>query len=222
MDIGSFDPLSDKFRRQATENIVENIAALRKKKDFDLRDDVSEPEGSRPAGRNDDEIVLDRLMLAKPETARKPDKGSARDSGHTSQDGLARDVHSSSAGQGQVASNRVRPQHEEIPLDAQSEILQEAAGHGLLGENDPSAKRRRDEEARRLAQRDVPAEILKASQDIVEGQMDPVKGPRVSLSDMKSVPDVASLETAPADFVAEMEIAESACPPCPLIQDDTG
>lgn len=100
--------------------------------------------------------------------------------------------------------------------EAAETALEGAARDGLLEEKDPRVQSRRREDAKRMARDGVPAEILQASQQIVEGQLDPVKGPRGALKGLKTSPETAQMQMAPADFHPVMEIHDQGNAPIPL------
>lgn len=92
------------------------------------------------------------------------------------------------------------------------EALLAVAGGGLLDLQNPLLKSKKDQEARRLAQHDVPGDVLKTAQEIVKGQVDPATGPNRSLREMKDIPDVSAVELKHADFEVEMDIADRVMP----------
>jgi len=95
-----------------------------------------------------------------------------------------------------------------------------AGAAGLLQDRDPRLHRRRREEAKRLAEDGVPVEILQASKHIVEGQVDPVRGPNTHLKQIKTPPDMARVELKPADYQPVMPIHDEANRPL-LDESDT-
>jgi hypothetical protein len=220
LDAGN--PLSEKFRREALQNVSQNISSLRSRKDMEngdadekaQQDRVDLARGEKSAARPGDTVERPRPADgdARPprgQTEAGAEAGSSDPAGGRPDAGRARG--------GQSAAERARAAAQSM-ADAATDALESGAllsaagGGGMLEDKDPALRRRKEEEARRLAQEDVPPEILAASRDIVKNQMHPVKGPKPSLREMKNIPEVAALETRPADFAAEMDIAPVAPP----------
>ena len=203
--LDSGNPMSDKFRQVALSNTMQNIGSIRIQKDL--------------KESSEDDLVADRVTLARPDTTREAgEKSGGVDAGETFAQSQAREFsgeQSVRSGRQQefnegVGEGRGRAEEEETP-DASNGLLT-AAGFGLLDEKDPAVRRKREEEARRLAQDDVPPEIFKVSKDIVQGQIHPVKGPHATLREMKAIPDVGTLEMQPVEFAPEMDIEVNAVP----------
>lgn len=224
------NPLSEKFRREATQNVMQNIASLRNQKDmqsFLARDD-------------DDALVGDRVTLAQSDAAKKSTapstdvarqasaaaEGTTADKAELSSNatgthataGDATDTRSLQAQGSNGAANADVISTKGADAGTEMEALFAAAGSGLLEENEPGLKRRKSQEARRLAHQDVPEAVLRASREIVEGQIHPVKGPHSSLREMKDVPDVGAMEIAPAGFASAMDISDDVTP---LVQEES-
>jgi hypothetical protein len=126
------------------------------------------------------------------------------------------------SGEGEVEGKRTRPRSGDVAGgggltvdssdEAEERAVLSAAGNGLLDEKDPAVRKRREEASRRLAAQGVPLEILKASGEIVTGQVHPVKGPKESLKELKNIADVAAIMTAPVGFAPMMDIKVEALP----------
>lgn len=216
------NPLSEQFRQSAAQNVTQNIAAMRNQKEL-ARDgqqadeappsDTSSPRDSvrlGPTGRTDAPPPhhADTASLSTPQNNANPPDGpherSLGDGAASSRQGLEGGIMGGGGLDDALASGA---------------LLSAAGGGGLLDDTAPSVRRQRNEEAKRLAREGVPPEILEASGEIVKGQMHPVRGPRTNLREMKEVPEAAAHETAPADFAAEMDIADTAAA-APLLLDE--
>ncbi|MBM3463886.1 MAG: hypothetical protein FJX76_17460 [Armatimonadetes bacterium] len=121
--------------------------------------------------------------------------------------------------------DRVTLQKAAAPLakggDTFDKTVEAARGQGLLEDQDPTVKRRKQKEAKRKAQDGVPAEILKASRHIVEGQLHPTRGPRDALKEIKTSPETAEMRMEPADFMPALPIHDEANHPL-MAEDDEG
>lgn len=221
MDFRSLDganPLSEQFRREAAQNVMQNIASLRSQKDL-----------KSPSG-DDEPLLEDRVTLARPEKTRtsaeaSPDPKDRSDTSRASSKDAGGDARVEGRGEGVRGRDGSSSRGSGAPSCASAgsstpesqALLSAAAGGGLLEDKDPALRKRKEEEARRLARAGVPEEILKASRDIVQGQVHPVRGPKASLREMKDIPEVASLETRPAEFAPEMDICVRHVP---LVQEE--
>lgn len=180
------NPLSDAFRQKASLNVQQNLAAMKSQKE--LEQDAAAPE---PADWM--EWAAARGKTAEPT---RPERG-----GDPSRDAAAADL-SSLEGGATVSEG-----------DAVEWAAQKARSAGLLEEKDPNVARRKRAEARRKAEAGVPPEVLQASRQIVEGQMDRVKGPGSSLQGLKDVPEAARMQIEAEDFHPALEIHDTANEP---------
>lgn len=219
-DAGS--PLSDQFRQSATQNVTQNIAAMRNQKelarDGQQAEEIPSPDTTSPrdlvhlgpSGQAEARLPVqaDTPSLSAKQPYANPADGSRE---HRVGDGAAASRQGIEGGFGSGAG-----------LDDAGmggALLSAAGAGGLLEDTAPSLRRQKNDEAKRLAREGVPPDILEASGEIVKGQMHPTRGPRANLREMKNVPEAAAHETAPADFAAEMDIADAASAAA-LFQDD--
>lgn len=127
------------------------------------------------------------------------------------------DVFEPAAGRAGEPAPRTAPASEGDKAQAAAE---RAGAAGLLQDRDPRLHRRRREEAKKLAEGGVPTEILQASKHIVEGQVDPVRGPNPHLKEIKTPPDLARVELKPADYHPVMGIHDEGN--LPLLDESEG
>jgi hypothetical protein len=112
------------------------------------------------------------------------------------------------------------PQDTVRPGDAGEQtrqVAERARGAGLLEEKERPHKRAK-ESAKRLADEGVPPAVLEASRQIVEGQIDPVRGPRQALQNIKTPEETGRVDMRPADFHAAMDIHDQGN--TPLLDDE--
>lgn len=206
--------MSDLFRHQAAQNVTQNIASMRGQRELARDGHHAETDETSAERAHDprDSVRLGQAStradapLGQSDAAQLSRPGAAPSSAAGPRQG---DPHARGAGvhlggeQGSTAPDAML---------TDGALLSAAGAGGLLEDTDPSVRQRRREEARRLAREGVPIEVLEASGEIVKGQLHPVRGPKASLRELKAVPEAAAHETAPADFAAEMDIADSAAP----------
>ncbi len=193
------NPLSDAFRREAARNVQQNVGAIKSQKE--LKD---------AAGRGSLDDVEDAVLL----------HGSAEPF-ISSQDGAGKDV-ATLTGRGGAKEGCKTSSAPPGEAERMEDVVEGAAGLGLLEEQDPRAARRRSARARRMAEHGVPPEILQASRHIVEGQVDPVRGPRSSLQGIKTPPETSQMQMEPADYASVMEIHDVANAPMVVEEPEPG
>lgn len=216
------NPLSEQFRQNAAQNVTQNIASMRNQKELARDGQQADDVPSHAEGAPRDSVRLGPPQggaAAPPEHADTASVSTARTAANQA-DGAHGQMLGDGAAFGHASSEGGLAGGGGLEDALAGGALLSAAGAGgLLEDTAPTVRRQRNEEAKRLAREGVPPEILEASGEIVKGQMHPVRGPRTNLREMKSVPEAAAHETAPAEFAAEMDIADTAA--APLLQEDT-
>lgn len=207
----SSNPLSEQFRRDAILNVTQNIASMRNQKEL-----------AREGAVEDDAEQRDRVDLARAQPAAPPpsegdafEQAGSPASAHgapVAESGSQASEQSNEAGARGLGRDGGHGEDSGAAPLGDGGLLNAALTSDLFEEANPSTRRQRSDEARRLARDGVPDEILKASGEIVKGQLHPVAGPKASLREMKDVPEAAAHETAPESFAAEMDIAEGGAP----------
>lgn len=207
MDIGGMNsglnPLSDKFRQGATQNVQQQMGTLKTSRELEQDHHGKEPR--------------DMVELGEREVTPEQYLKNAAQSGALGEQVPVKKKESKTGTGGEVGTGLVNDADQQAVEEsgcqgAQQQMTAIEGGVGI-GPKDVFDLGR--------LKGNVPPEMFEAARKIVEGQIDPVKGPQESLAALKTAPVAmhAQVDTAPLGFHGVLDIHDGNNKPMPILDD---